>query len=200
MAPDAILFDLDGTIWDSFPWYAHLLAQATDMSSAYYEDQLRSGTNIIKLMHTHRVTRHRLRTEIEKNSMSLHIYDGVIETLIEIQERQIPMAAVTNLASWLAVSMASGTELDKHFSTVISPSSKIRPKPNPTGILVALERLGHDPKPTVWFVGDRSEDARAAAAANVSFIWASYGYQAEEPIPTAFAIDNISELFELCEQ
>lgn len=197
MAPDAILFDLDGTIWDSFPWYAHLLAQATDVPSVYYEDQFRSGTNIIKLMRIHNITRHRLRTEIRNHSMSLRLYDGVIETLVEFRERQVPMAAVTNLASWLAASMIKGTELDEYFSTVISPSSKIPPKPNPTGILVALECLGHDPKPTVWFVGDQVEDARAAAATNVSFIWASYGYLAKKPIPTTFTIDNITELLKL---
>lgn len=147
-------------------------------------------------MRTHRVTPRRLRTEIENQSIPLRLYDGVIETLIEFRERQIPMAVVTNLASWLAVSMINVTKLDNYFSTVISPRSKIPPKPNPTGILVALERLGHEPKPTVWFVGDRVEDARAAAEANVSFIWASYGYQAKMPMPTASIINDISELLE----
>ena len=200
MAPDAILFDLDGTIWDSFPWYAHLLAQATDVSRAYYDDQLRSGASIIKLLRTHSVTPHRLRTEIENQSISLRLYDGVIETLIELRERQIPMAVVANLASWLADSMINGTELNDYFSTVISPSSKIPPKPNPTGIHVALAQLGHEPKPAIWFVGDQVEDARAAAAANVSFIWASYGYQAEKPMPTASFINDIPELLERIEE
>lgn len=151
-------------------------------------------------MRTHSVTRHRLRTEIENQSISLRLYNGVIETLIEFRKRQIPMAAVTNLASWLTVSMMNRTELDNYFSTAISPSSKIPPKPNPAGILVALERLGQEPKPTVWFVGDRVEDARAAAAANVSFIWASYGYQAEKPMPTASFINDIPELLERIEE
>ena len=105
------------------------------------------------------------------------------------------MAVVTNLASWPADSMINWTELNDYFSTIISPSSKIPPKPNPTGIHVAIEQLGHEPKPAIWFVGDQVEDARAAAA-NVSFIWVSYGYQAENPMPAASFINDISELLE----
>jgi len=33
MAPKAILCDLDGTVWDSFPWYAMVLAKATSRSA-----------------------------------------------------------------------------------------------------------------------------------------------------------------------
>ena len=92
--------------------------------------------------------------------------------------------------------MINWTELNDYFSTIISPSSKIPPKPNPTGIHVAIEQLGHEPKPAIQFVGDQVENARAAAAANVSFIWVLYGYQAENPMPAASLINDISELLE----
>ena len=60
--------------------------------------------------------------------------------------------------------------------------------------LLQLNRL--DPRQTI-FVGDTAEDAAAAAACAVPFVWAAYGYGslAEDELKSVFkTINRLAEL------
>ncbi|ROR43479.1 HAD family hydrolase [Kitasatospora cineracea] len=60
------------------------------------------------------------------------------------------------------------------------------PKPAPDGLLLALDRLGADPRETV-FVGDTVLDVRAAQAANVQAVGVGWGYTEPEALVRAGA-------------
>lgn len=56
-----------------------------------------------------------------------------------------------------------------------------RRKPGPGMLLEAMDHFGVDPENTL-FVGDRTEDERAALAAGTSFVWSWQFFGDEEPV------------------
>ena len=104
MAGRTLLLDLDGTLWDSRPWYAKVMAQLSDGSVA--QRTLATGTSIVQLVQQCGVSRSRLARSAKENATSLAFYDGVRQTLDELRERGTSMGVVTNLPGWLVTPMA----------------------------------------------------------------------------------------------
>lgn len=50
MAADAVLVDLDGTVWDSWPWYARCIGGDRPSGVARAEAALRSGRSVATLL------------------------------------------------------------------------------------------------------------------------------------------------------
>lgn len=199
MAKSALLVDLDGTLWDSWPWYADILAQSSGNTASYFLNQLLAGGNIVKLMKKNSVSRRAFIDMVENNHSKLRFYDTVTETLATLKSRKITVGAVTNLPKWLVFPIARATAIDRFVPIIVTPSVGISAKPNPSGILAAIRMMGQTPTTCFWFVGDRSEDATAAAAANVQFAWASYGYQIERPKASMHTLGNFAEILALLE-
>lgn len=59
---------------------------------------------------------------------------------------------------------------DRHFGTVIGAGDAAVDKPSPAPIFLALERLGRQPDPSVWYLGDTALDMVAARAAGVTAV------------------------------
>ena len=49
MAAPALLFDVDGTLWDSYPWYAEVLAGLSGQAPTELRQQLAAGVSIVTL-------------------------------------------------------------------------------------------------------------------------------------------------------
>ena len=58
MAPAALILDLDGTIWDSIPWYAQILA-GDKFDAAQFDSRLRAGSSVIQLLPDAEMSRNR---------------------------------------------------------------------------------------------------------------------------------------------
>lgn len=187
MARRTLLLDLDGTLWDSRPWYAKVMAQLSDGSVAQYERTLATGTSIVQLVQQCGVSRSRFARSAKENATSLAFYDGVRQTLDELRERGTSMGVVTNLPGWLVTPMAEATGIDKYFGVIMTPRPGVPAKPQPHGIRKALREMGREPDHT-WFVGDGAADAEAAKTAAVSFAWASYGYESTAPSGTEIVL------------
>ena len=50
-----------------------------------------------------------------------------------------------------------------HFGAVVGAGDAAADKPDPRPILLALERLGHPPDGSVWYLGDTALDMAARA-------------------------------------
>ncbi|WP_133787482.1 HAD-IA family hydrolase [Kribbella sp. VKM Ac-2571] len=174
MAETALLLDLDGTVWDSTPWYQDL----ANLSS----DRVPSGLNAARLLRAKGYTEARLRRALRDGSPPA-LYAGVDESLDQLAEAGIRIGAVTNLPRWVAGPMLRGTGLLEYLDTTVDFGATRRHKPNPQPLLVALERLDCSPVDS-WYVGDHADDAAAAAAAGMHFAWAAWGY-GDVPPPTA---------------
>ena len=144
-----------------------------------------------------RVSKERFAREAEKSVASLAFYDGVLETIEKLATRGKRMGVVTNLPRWLVVPMLVATEIDEYFETVVTPGRGVRSKPSAQGVLKALREMEEEPDGGVWFVGDSVADAKAAARADISFAWASYGYEDVAPGETGKELGRFGEVLEL---
>ena len=181
MARPTLLLDLDGTLWDSRPWYAEILARLSGGSATELENRLASGASVVQLASERRVSRSRVAREASNSVASLRLYDGTLRTLEDLTDRATSMGVVTNLPGWLVTPLVQTTGIAGYFEAIVTPRAGVPAKPKPHGILRALHEMGREADAHTWLVGDGVADAVAAGVAGVRFAWASYGYETVPP-------------------
>lgn len=175
MAAQALILDLDGTLWDSAPWFAGGLEtdpKAVDQLSA----TLRSKGNIVREIQRVGITRSRLLKTAQARSGPPPLFPGMHSALEDILSRGAQLAVATSLPGSLAVPMLELAGLNRLFVSVIHAGLCRVPKPNPTSIQLALAQLRLDPEEAVY-VGDRWVDAQAAKRAGMRMAWVTHGYE-----------------------
>ncbi|MDE0001134.1 MAG: HAD-IA family hydrolase [Rhodospirillaceae bacterium] len=197
MAAQTLLLDLDGTLWDSRPWYAAVLAQLSPETPKNLEHRLSTGTSIAKLTKECGVSNARLVSKCEACITSLQFYDGVLPTLEKLRVLGTTMGVVTNLPGWLAKPLATATGIEDYFDVFVTPRWGVPAKPNPHGTSGALQEIGQENYEQVWFVGDGEVDAKAANRADLNFAWASYGYETRKPPQTDIVLERFEEVLDL---
>ncbi len=193
MAQDAILVDLDGTVWDSYPWYSELLAATGRVSKTSALSELRSGASIVSLLRRCGVS----DTALARHSPGPALFPGVATALEDLVKRKIPIGAVTNLPGRLVFPMLTRVGLREAFPTVVHAGNCRLRKPHPGPLLMALRDLGVSPSTKSLYVGDMARDAEAAVSAGVAFAWASYGYGAACPARTTYVLQSFTDILDL---
>ena len=121
-------------------------------------------------------------TEFRRHYAELHathfggIYDGVLDVLEELRGRDVRNGIVTgkSRSSW-EITLAE-IELGD-FDVVVVDDDVANPKPDPEGILAALDHLGVPPRNAIY-VGDSPGDMEAALAARTgaaAAMWSKNG-------------------------
>ena len=132
------------------------------------------------------------------------IFGPVNNILKELNEKNIPMAVVTNSPRWYVEILLDHHKLDV-FDIIVAYDDvgQSGVKPSPKGISLALERLGaRDPK-SVIYVGDQDIDVVAAYAAGVRPIAPSWATRRPiDQVPAAILnsqtlLDNLHDVEEL---
>jgi HAD superfamily hydrolase (TIGR01509 family) len=193
MAATALLFDLDGTVWDSFPCYGLALSERLGLSAGEVIELLHKNGNVVGLARGAGLSNHTFSELTLRAINELRLYPNVIDTLQELSQQSIPIAIVTNLPKWLVSPLLFRTGLSNYFGAV----ETVAGKPSGKGLTKALKTLGVRPSEEVFYVGDLANDAQAANAAGVSLAWASYGYGTVQPKSTLVRIDNFSDIMNL---
>ena len=194
-APDAILFDFDGTLVDSAPDLAGAindLRAELNLPELPYEtlrpyatygarSLLKAGLDLSP-DHAH-YDQHRLRFLAIYDARKLsktHLFIGVLELLIALERRGIHWGIVTNKHSRLAEPMIHELLRDRAFSpvVVVCGDSTPTPKPHPAPLLRAAADAQWDIT-RCWFVGDGESDVKAGLAAGMTPVLATYGYVAD---------------------
>lgn len=190
MARKTILFDLDGTLWDSYPWYATVAANLLGTTADEVLAQLQKGLSIVSLVTGGGVERADFKRRCARELGHLLLYDGVVATLPKLEETGVAMGIVTSLPKWLAEPMLIGLELMQFFDAVEYRARK----PSPTGIIAALRSLDEQPHNHVFYIGDTENDGGAAHSAEVKFGWASYGYGSQKPSNCALLLETFADV------
>lgn len=176
MAFTAVVVDLDGTVWDSFPWYSSLLANLSGESDSSISSRLAAGGNVMRLMREVGVTRARFVAACHQHSSELALFPAVLQTLQQIRDSGVSLGAMTSLPMAIAEPLCVAKNISPLLSAFEGAKFGRPAKPNPHGILDVLERMDVEPSSAVAYVGDMPSDAHAAERAGISFVWARYGY------------------------
>ena len=126
------LLDLDGTLWDSRPWYAEVLAQLSGSSIGEIARQLEAGENVVGITKKYGVTKTRLTREANENGESLRLYEGTLQALDQLQKRESLIGVVTNLPGWLVTPLVKATGIDVYLDAIVTPRPGVPAKPSRT--------------------------------------------------------------------
>lgn len=211
---DAIGFDLDGTLLDTFRDLGAAVNHALRLGG-FAEVSVESSKDLIgggaKIMLARAVEAQGGLPEAEfkrlykamlgyyeaNNAVHTEPYPGVRETLAALAEKGTRMVVVTNKFEAFARNVLTRLDLIDAFETVIGgdsmgkgPDGQFLAKPHPAPVLKAREVTGGG---SFVFIGDSTYDVRAARGAGVPVIAAAYGY-CDRP-PHELGADGVIDSF-----
>ena len=183
---DSLIFDVDGTLWDStdqvaVSWSMHLRENGIDreitgavlkpLFGMLLED---IGDNLLpEIEPVRRRTLIEGCCEVENRYLLTHpgrVFEGVEEMLARLC-RQIPLFIVSNCQAGYVESFLQGTGLTPYFKDHLCPGDTGLAK---AGNLVRMKEMYGLADP--WYAGDTMGDYRACCEAGVPFIHAGYGF------------------------
>jgi phosphoglycolate phosphatase len=211
---DAVLFDLDGTLLDTALDLVHALNQVCDEQNqprpdpsiaACYVSQGAIGLvkHAFPGIEDDRAEALRARlVEIYEQHLCVHTipYNGVIEMLAQLDQRQTPWGVVTNKMRYLAEPIMQQLDILKNCRTLVGGDTAARNKPHPDPVLYALDAMGVTANNAIY-MGDAEKDIVAGKAANTTTVAVSWGYIAPGQSPrdwdADYTIDHPADLLAL---
>lgn len=123
------------------------------------------------------------------------LYAGVREGIRQLAGHGYRLGICTNKPEGLTRAILRDLDLAGAFDVVIGGDTLPTRKPDPTGLLQAIETLGSSPDRAI-FVGDSEVDAATAASANVRLALFTCGYRRGpvEAMPYWLARDTFAEI------
>ncbi|MEZ0209741.1 MAG: HAD family hydrolase [Methylophilus sp.] len=200
----AVLFDLDGTLVDTAPdlGYALNLQRARHGLPFLPDDTIRPhashgsrgllaiGFGLEPTDSDFDAMRHEyldLYTEVMTRQPLL--FDGMAETLADIEERGLHWGIVTNKPRRFTLPMIEHMGLSSRASAVISGDDAPLPKPSPQTLLLASKQIQVDPA-HILYVGDAERDVQAGKAAGMTTLVALFGYLSDTDKPDEWGADG----------
>ena len=196
MKPEAVLFDLDGTLVDTAPDFFAVVnglrkdqgkpeladekirEQVSNGGSALtriafdYPDQ--AGRDLATASSVFIEHRQQLLDRYFDNIGTLSGYFPGFETVInELEKQEIRWGIVTNKPRLYTDELLK--KLNIQCDVVICPDDVSKAKPDPEPLLKAAEILGLKAE-QCWYVGDHIRDIQAGKAAEMFTLAASFGY------------------------
>lgn len=218
---DAVGFDLDGTLLDTYRDLGAAVNHALALG-AYGPVPVDSAKDLIgggaKAMLAqavqaqggipgglegddfHGLYKAMLRYYAENNAVYSAPFPHAREVVAALAARGVRMAVVTNKFESFARSILEQLDFLEPFEAVIGgdsmghgPDGKYLSKPHPAPVIEAKERCGGE---RFIFVGDSTYDVKAARAAGVPVIAAAYGYCDRPPheLGADGVIDSLGDL------
>jgi HAD superfamily hydrolase (TIGR01549 family) len=87
----------------------------------------------------------------------------------------------------------ASTGIGDYFEVIITGDDISNPKPDPEGLLIALERLAIEPRQALY-VGDAREDCLMAEAAGVPFIGLAAEFATVSDVEACVKLASLNEL------
>jgi len=194
------LFDLDGTLLDSFAvhlevfktTFAQFGIQLTeeDFLSSYSPNWYRTYEALGLRKEDWAAADAFWLKEAEKKTSQL--FPGVNETLIKLNGNYT-LGLVTSGSKSRVVRDLKTTGIANFFKTIVTGDDINTPKPSPEGLELALRRLNKKADEAVY-IGDSSADCEMAKAASIYFIGVSSEFDSLNPNHPDYLIQSIIEL------
>lgn len=176
----AILFDLDGTLVDSFP---AIEASVNHVRSLHSLEPLPLeavkrcvGNGLTRLLeltcpagepggNAEAFTEHHARTLMQGTLVLPEVH----ETLRNLKEREVQLAVCSNKPVELSRQLLQTFDLATYMTAILGPESVPRRKPDPDMLWAALSQLKVQPSQALY-VGDMTIDIATARAAGIE-VW-----------------------------
>jgi phosphoglycolate phosphatase len=211
--PNAIAWDLDGTLVDSAPDLASALNTVLDKRGFFTlsNNEVRAmiGNGVPKLVERgfNAMGVRPDQTQLDElvamfveeykacATDNTRPYPGVVEALHEIQSMNIPMGICTNKPEAFTRQILEGLGLATYFSCVVGGDTTSTRKPDPQPVLTCLRGLVAEPASSLM-IGDSIHDVHAAHAAGVVIGVVPWGYRSTpvEELGADFVINDLSVL------
>jgi len=190
----ALIFDLDGTLVDSYPGIQQSLNETLQQFGRPPVEiktvKKMVGRGIENLMQQAIPDHWRDAVPIFRKSYDethlegTFLFDDVISTLKILQSHEIPMSVASNKPPDFTRNILRHLKLDSYFVECFGPNSEIPPKPNPTMLQTAMVKMNSSVADTVY-VGDMVLDAETARNARVRVALISTGGNSMEELREA---------------
>jgi phosphoglycolate phosphatase len=194
--PQAVVFDLDGTLIDSAPDIAYALNAATATRGlapfALPEVKEMIGGGVPQLVERALVARGFPRSDLMPlvdDFLALYrrdlttrtvVYDGARELLEQLHGEGRRLGVCTNKNHELTLAILDQLDLARYFGAVFGEREGYARKPDAAPLLETLAALGSTPAQALM-VGDSEADVACARNANMPVIVVSFGYSKVAP-------------------
>ena len=201
--PEAVLFDLDGTLADTLPDLADALESVARDAGAGPVDETRlrplisrGGREMISSVLAPDAdrgqldrARHRFLARYrERIAVRTRLFPGIESVLRALERLGVRWGVVTNKHAWLTEPLLESLDLHRRAACVVSGDATTHPKPHPAPLLLACERLSVAPDAAVY-VGDSRSDIESGRAAGITTVSAGWGYLDPDDPPHCWGAD-----------
>ena len=204
--PEAVLFDLDGTLADTAPdLIAALERLRLELGLPAIETgPLREcvGRGAVAVLEgglpelgpaDREAFRARFLDDYQARCWEAsRPFDGMPDFLDDLESLNIPWGVVTNKLERFASPVMERAGWSGRMGCLVAGDTVTQPKPAPEPVLAACSALGVDPARAV-FIGDDERDVIAGRAAGTRTVAALWGYIAEPDRVDAWGADAIAE-------
>ena len=190
MNKTALLFDLDGTVFDTAPEFLHCMNiileqhRRPPITLPALREQVSNGGNaMVKLgfgvepsdPSFGAIKEAFLTTYQQHLGTKCQPFDGMMALFDHLDTQHIPWAVVTNKPSQFAFPTLEQFGLKPRAHAIVCADQVSQPKPSAEPLLAACKQLQIEPQ-HCWYIGDALIDVRASKAANMPVAIAKYGY------------------------
>ena len=180
--PAAVLWDMDGTLIDSEPYWLKSEGAFAKANNSSWTEQ--DGLSLVgmSLYDSSKIIKERVGSDLEPEQIIEHLTDGVAaqlkqeifwrpgarELLVLLRKKRIKTALVTMSMHRMAKQVADSIGFDA-FDVIVAGDDVRQGKPHPEPYLKAAELLGEKPENCVAFE-DSLTGLRSAEAANTKAV------------------------------
>lgn len=204
------IFDVDGTLIDTFNMYVPTLKQALE-NHGYAPTQAElmhsfgiSGDDALKAMgvtddHLRQVIFNEWAKLAVKNIDKVTVYPEVEATLTRLaQISQVSLVVATSKTTQdYETGFKTRYQIGALFDAYVTADDTIEHKPNPAPILAGMAKVNAQPNNSVY-IGDTVHDLEAAHAAGIKFGAALWGSLQKDQLKTAdFLLATPTDLLQL---
>lgn len=169
----SLIFDLDGTLWNSTPTIYNVWKQELNLTEREL-DSLMGMTNE-KIIETLKISEEKLKKLQEKENKEITKKGGVLFAdvleMIPKLSKKYDLYIVSNCQKGYIEAFLAYYKLEKYFKDFECSGNTLKNKNANLKLLIKRNKICN-----AIMIGDTKSDLKAAKAANIPFVFASYGF------------------------
>ncbi len=202
---DGFLFDLDGTLLDTYEDMGNALNTVLDNHNkpplplqAIRPFVSKGGMVMVCLAfkckpestQSWALWHELLDSYLQAISVRTTLFAGMDSILEAVESSGRKWGIVTNKPAFLTEPLLRALQLDRRAGCVVSGDTLSEKKPHPAPLLHACKQINTDPNRTLY-IGDDERDVEAGRAAGMSTLAAAWGYIVAQDDPALWNADGV---------